>query len=97
LLALLLPLPLALTLAAARPARACGVSTAEGFSACSFTEEQEATRRRWHVSVSSLYTSTAIGFSQSLRSDQTRAAAMAAVDYQPSERTTLQFTLGSAF
>ena len=77
-------------------AMACGVS-ADGISACSLAEHEEETRPRWRVGVSSLYTSTAIRFTDSLRSDETRAAVVASLAYQLSRTTTLQAVIGSTF
>lgn len=80
---------------AATPARACGVSTADGLSACSLEEHEEAKRPRWRVGASSVYTSTAIQFGN-LRSDETRSAVVASLGYQPSRRTTFQIAVGGA-
>jgi hypothetical protein len=79
------------------PARACGVSTADGLSACSLEEHEEATRPRWHAGASGVYTSTAIQFQGSVRSDETRGAVVASLAYQPSRRTTFQLALGGTF
>lgn len=79
------------------PARACGVSTADGLSACSLSEHEEATRPRWSAGASGIYTSTAIRFSNDLRSDETRSAVAASLAYHPSPRTTLQLALGGTF
>ena len=48
----------AAAVATAPRARACGVSTADGLSACSLAEHEEATRRRWRLGASGSYTST---------------------------------------
>jgi hypothetical protein len=78
-------------------ALACGVSTADGLSACSLQEHEEATRPRWHVGASGVYTSTTIRFSGNLRSEETRSALVASLAYQPTARTTYQVALGSTF
>jgi hypothetical protein len=78
-------------------ALACGVSTPDGIAACSLAEHEEEVRPRWHVGASGLYTSTAIRFRGDLRSDETRAAVLASVAYQPSPRLTLQGGLGATF
>jgi hypothetical protein len=76
-------------------ARACGVSTADGLSACSLAEHEEETRPRWHVGGSALYTSTSIDFSGGVRTDETRFAVVASLAYQPWRRTTFQLAAGS--
>jgi hypothetical protein len=79
------------------PARACGVSTADGLSACSLSEHEEETRPRWSAGASGIYTSTAIRFDGSMRSDETRSAVAASLAYHPSARTTYQLALGGTF
>src|SRR5262245_22603711 len=84
-------------IALARPARACGVSTADGLSACSLQEHEEETRPRWLAGASGVYTSTAILFSGNLRSDETRGSVVASLAYQPSRRLTLEGAVGGVF
>jgi len=91
LLTLFLPLAAAF---AARPARACGVSTADGLSSCSLEEHEEETRPRWRAGAAGLYTSTAIDFG-SFRSDETRGSVIASLAYQPTRRLTFQLAAGS--
>jgi hypothetical protein len=79
----------------ARPARACGVSTADGLSACSLAEHEEETRPHWRTGVAGLYTSTTIDFSGGLRSDETRGSIVASLAYQPTRRLTVQLAAGS--
>lgn len=86
-----------LTALAPTAARACGVSTADGLSACSLSEHEEETRPRWSAGASGIYTSTAIRFSNDLRSDETRSAVAASLAYHPSARATLQLALGGTF
>jgi hypothetical protein len=81
-------------LLAARPASACGVSGPDGVAACSLDEHREATRRRWRVGASGVYTSTALRFSGSRRAEETRSALLASVGYQPSRRLNLQAGAG---
>ena len=78
-------------------ARACGVSTADGVSACSLQEHEEATRPRWLVGASAITTSTAIQFSGDLRAGETRSAVAASLAYQPTRRWTLQAAAGGVF
>src|SRR4051812_25386624 len=85
----------ALELAAA-PARACGVS-ASGVASCSLSEHLEDMRPHWAVGVSSLYTSTALRFSGSVRAPETRYAALAALAYLPTPRLVLQAGAGATF
>jgi hypothetical protein len=89
-----LSLALALLSAAAPAARACGVSTADGLSACSLEEHEEETRPRWRAGAAGLYTSTAIDFG-SFRSDEIRGSIVASLGYQPTRRLTLQLAAGS--
>jgi len=84
----------AAALATAPRARACGVSTADGLSACSLAEHEEATRHRWRVGASGSYTSTTIDFGV-FRSPETRASVIASLAYQPTPRWTLQLAAGS--
>jgi hypothetical protein len=92
-----LALALALAELAAPPARACGVSTADGVSACSLQEHEEQTRPRWLAGASAIYTSTAIEFTGNLRFPETRNAVAAALAYQPTRRWTLQLAAGGVF
>jgi hypothetical protein len=89
-----LSLALVLLAAAAPVARACGVSTADGLSACSLEEHQEETRPRWRAGAAGLYTSTAINFG-SFRSDETRGSIVASLGYQPTRRLTFQLAAGA--
>ena len=82
---------------AARPARACGVSTADGLSACSLSEHEEETRPRWHAGASGIYTSTAIRFSNDVRGDETRSAVVGSLAYHPTARTSYQVAAGGTF
>jgi hypothetical protein len=75
-------------------ARACGVSTADGLSACSLSEHEEETRPRWHAGASGIYTSTAIHFSNDLRSEETRASLVGSLSYHPSARLAFQVAAG---
>jgi hypothetical protein len=84
----------AVVLAAAPRARACGVSTADGLSSCSLAEHEEATRPRWRLGASASYTSTTIDFGDFL-SPETRGAVIASLAYQPTARWTLQVAAGS--
>jgi hypothetical protein len=79
----------------ARPARACGVSTADGLSACSLAEHEEETRPRWRTGAAGLYTSTTIDFGGGLHSDETRGSIVASLAYQPTNRLTVQLAAGS--
>ena len=78
-----------------RPAQACGVS-ASGVSSCSLAEHDEATRPRWAVGVSGLYTATRLRFSGALYADQLRYATLASVAYLPTPKLVLQFGAGAA-
>jgi hypothetical protein len=80
----------------AAPARACGVS-ASGVASCSLSEHLEELRPHWALGVSSLYTSTALRFSGSLRAPETRYAALAALAYLPTPRWVLQAGMGATF
>jgi hypothetical protein len=75
-------------------ARACGVSTADGLSACSLSEHEEETRPRWHAGASGIYTSTSIHFSNGLHSDETRSSLVGALAYHPSARLAFQLAAG---
>jgi hypothetical protein len=79
------------------PAQACGVSTADGLSACSLSEHDEETRPRWHAGASGIYTSTAIKFSNDLRSDESRSAVVGSLGYHPSARLAFQLAAGGTF
>jgi hypothetical protein len=81
---------------ATAPARACGVS-ASGIASCSLSEHIEEVRPHWAVGVSSLYTSTALRFSGSMRAPETRYAALAALAYLPTPRLVLQAGAGATF
>ncbi|HET6146047.1 MAG TPA: hypothetical protein VFH68_00825 [Polyangia bacterium] len=83
--------------ATARSASACGVSTADGLSACSLSEHEEETRPRWHAGASGIYTSTAIRFSDSMRGDETRSAVVGSLAYHPTARTSYQIAAGGTF
>lgn len=75
-------------------AHACGVSTADGLSACSFAEHEEETRPRWHVGAAGIYTSTAIDFSNNQRMSETRSSLVASLAYHPTTRLTYQLAAG---
>jgi len=77
-------------------AEACGVS-ASGVASCSLAEHEEAERPRWAVGLSGLYTSTRLRFSNSLRADETRYAAVSSLAYMPSSKLLLQVGLGATF
>jgi hypothetical protein len=77
------------------PLWACGVSGPDGVAACSLDEHREATRRRWRVGASGVYTSTALRFSGSVRAAETRGSLLASVAYQPSRRLTFQVGAGA--
>jgi len=82
---------------AAPLARACGVSTADGLSACSLSEHEEETRPRWHAGASGIYTSTSIRFSDALRGDETRSSVVASLAYHPTARVSYQLAAGGSF
>jgi hypothetical protein len=73
------------------------VSTADGLSACSLSEHEEATRPRWHAGASGIYTSTGIRFTPTLRGDETRAAVVGSLGYHPTARTSYQIAAGGTF
>jgi hypothetical protein len=77
-------------------ARACGVSGPDGVSACSLAEHEEATRPRWHVGSSAVFTSTALRFDGDLRAEETRFAVLALVAYAPTAHVTLHAGAGAA-
>lgn len=81
--------------ASVRTAHACGVS-ASGVSSCSLAEHDEATRARWAVGVSGLYTATRLRFSGSLYAEQVRGAVLASLAYLPTPRLVLQLGAGAA-
>ena len=87
----------ALFAATASRAWACGVSTADGLSACSLSEHDEETRPRWHAGASGIYTSTTIRFSDALRGDETRSAVVASLAYHPTARLAYQIAAGGSF
>ncbi len=78
----------------AQPARACGVSTADGLSSCSIEEHEEETRPRWRVGAAGLITSTTIDFGN-FHGDETRGAVTGSLAYQPTRRLTFQLAAGS--
>jgi hypothetical protein len=78
-------------------AQACGTSGPDGVSACSLAEHAEEERPRWRAGVSYLYTSTALNFSGSLRTPETRNSALAELAYAPTARLTISAGLGVAF
>ena len=88
-------------IAAASPrAYACGVSTADGLSACSLAEHEEETRPRWHAGASAIYTSTSIHFSgaPALSSgDETRSSVVASLGYHPTPHVSYQIAVGGSF
>jgi hypothetical protein len=92
--------PLALALGASvalvpSAARACGVSTADGLSACSLAEHEEAERPRWHAGASGVYTSTAIRFAGTQTDAETRGSLVASLAYQPTPRLSFQLAAGA--
>jgi len=87
---------LALSFLSAPPAaRACGVSTADGLSACSLSEHEEAERPRWHAGASGVYTSTAIRFDAGQTASETRGSVVASLAYQPRPRWSFQVAAGA--
>jgi hypothetical protein len=79
-----------------RAAEACGSSGPDGVSACSLAEHEEAERPRWRLGVSGVYTSTALHFSSTLETSETRYAALAEAAYAPTARLTFSAGLGAA-
>jgi len=77
-------------------AHACGVS-ASGVASCSLAEHDAAVRPHWAVGMSGLHTSTRLRFSDDLRADQTRYAALATLAYLPTPKLVLQVGAGAAF
>ncbi len=77
-------------------AAACGVS-ATGVASCSLAEHQESERSRWAVGVAGSYTSTALRFSDSLRTDQTRGAVLGELATMPTPTLALEAGFGVAF
>jgi hypothetical protein len=91
-----IPITFAVLAFAPHAARACGVSTADGLSACSLAEHEEETRPRWRAGASAAYTSTAINFGSGLSSaPETRGSVTASLAYQPTPRLTWQLAAGS--
>jgi opacity protein-like surface antigen len=90
-----LQVTLALLLSIPGTAWACGVSGPDGVAACSLAEHEEATRPRWRLGASGVYTSTALRFSGATRAEQTRSALLATVAYQPSTRLSLHAGAGA--
>ena len=88
-------LPFLVVVSATPRARACGVSTADGLSACSLAEHEEETRPRWRTGAAGLYTSTTIDFGGGLHTDETRGSLVASLAYQPTRRLTVQLAAGS--
>jgi hypothetical protein len=86
---------LLLTALSTTRAEACGVS-ASGIASCSLAEHDEAARPRWAVGLSGLYTSTRLRFSNSLRADETRYAALSSLAYMPSSKLLLQVGAGAS-
>jgi hypothetical protein len=87
---------LASSVAMPRVAEACGSSGPDGVSACSLAEHEEAERPRWRIGVSGVYTSTALHFSSTLETSETRYALLAEVAYAPTAHLTLSAGLGAA-
>ena len=75
-------------------AYACGVSTADGLSACSLSEHEEETRPRWHAGASAIYTSTAIDFSNNQRRARRARRSSASLAYHPTARLSYQLAAG---
>jgi len=80
---------------APRSAAACGVSGPGGVEACSLEEHDEATRPKFRVGASALYTATSIDFGGGLRAAETRGAVLASLSYFPSSKVSLQAGLGA--
>jgi hypothetical protein len=84
---------------------ACGASAGgvAGLGACSLAEHDEAVRDKWRAGASYAFTSTAIRFADNVqfdddtRFDQTRAAALATLDYAPTPFWTFQAGVGPLF
>jgi hypothetical protein len=87
-------LSISVSMLAPATAHACGVSTADGLSACSLSEHEEETRPRWHVGAAGIYTSTAIDFSNNVRMGETRSSLVASLAYHPTTRLTYQLAAG---
>jgi hypothetical protein len=83
-------------LAQPRVAEACGSSGPDGVSACSLAEHEEAERPRWRLGLSGVYTSTALHFSNTLQTSETRYAGLAELAYAPTARLTFSAGLGVA-
>lgn len=83
-------------IASAEPVFACGASAggAAGISGCSLEEHEEEARLKWRLGVEYAFTSTGLHFSDGLRVDQTRNAALVTLDYRPLRRITLEAGAG---
>lgn len=92
---LVVPAVFALALLAPRAASACGVSGAGASGTCSLDDFLEANRKQWRVGYGWSFTDTRIHFSGDRTADETRAAALATLDWRPSLKTTLQVGLGA--
>jgi hypothetical protein len=83
-------------IASAGPAFACGASAggAAGISGCSLEEHEEGARLKWRLGAEYAFTSTGLHFSDGLRVEQIRNAALVTVDYRPLRRITLEAGAG---
>jgi hypothetical protein len=77
-------------------ALACGVSGPDGVSGCSLSEHEESARPKLRAGVSALYTRTTLTFGGADRGDQTRAAVVGSLAYDPTRRVSLRLGLGAA-
>jgi hypothetical protein len=78
-------------------ADACGTSGPGGVSACSLAEHREEERPKWRLSVSSLYTNTALDFSGGQRVPETRFASVASLAYLMTRNFSIEFGAGVAY
>jgi hypothetical protein len=88
---------LAVLLAPAARAHACGVSGPDGVWSCGLDEEDEVLRPRWQLGAAYGYVSTALRFGDSVRAEQTRNALVATAGYAPTRQLALQLSAGVAF
>lgn len=88
-------------LSQARLALGCGVSGPDGALSCSLAEhrreqeQEQAANPKWHVGAAGLYTSTRLRFSDSVRGDQTRSAALVSLSHTIAPRWTFDAGLGA--
>lgn len=78
-------------------AYACGASAGgeAGISGCSLTEHEEEERPKWRVGAAYTFTSTGLHFGDGLHVHETRNLALAAIDYSPTPRITLEAGAGA--